>query len=327
MESISYWKEATAMALMSINAIDRKIRDTEDNIKQIDMLKTNNSSIKSLMREELARRLESLLESKNKILEFQAKETVSLRLHGEKIAKGKISNRVLIPILQGFQTLTESIANTIVNTTSSRGRIPEYAKDLTDFKVTQLFDGSFGIVLEREYEQVEVKSDFSKTNQILSEFFNILETSDNSQKLIESIAPFGQRAICHYREWLTSMKDNGVNVDINWIDDSAQRRQMNILASKTDSIIFTLSSIDTITNEEYQLKGTLTGVNVRNSTFEMATENFGIIKGKSRLETLLSVRSKLGQEVNVNITKSISHSKMNLDQVTWFLSGELTEPK
>ncbi len=217
--------------------------------------------------------------------------------------------------------MVEGIANTMTGSNATKGKISDLAKSLTNFEVSGVFDGSFGVVLEKGYEQLEIQSNFSKTNQIMSELFNILENSKSGMELIESISPYGSRTVNYYREWLNSMKENSVNIEIDWKDDSAEKRRMDIKYHCIDDVIFTLDSIGEIEEENVNIKGILTGVNIRRNTFELSTEENAIIKGKSTLEVLLSISNLIGQEINTSMIKNISRSQNNILKTTWFLSN------
>lgn len=309
------------MSMISINSIDKKIKATEEQINEIEKMGSNVSPLMQLTKVETQRRLENLIKDKEKLIEASNKDNISLRIYGESVEKGRISNRILISVLSGFQTMTESIANTIVGSKASNGKISDLAKNLTDFEVAGTFAGSFGIVMEKMHNQLEIDSNVSRTNQILSEFYNILENSRSGSNLIETIAPYGKRTVMHYREWLSKMKDNSVNVEIDWIDNSAEIHKIDFKYFKVDDIISTLDSIGDIEEESLEVKGILTGLNIRQSTFEINSEEYGILKGKSTIEVLLSISEKIGQEINASMMKNTSCLNDNVMKITWYLSS------
>ena len=98
------------MAMQAINAINRKIKDTEKEIANLQESKDETSAITQFMLSELRRKLKDLSEQRKHILAAQEKETISLRMYGETIENRKISNRILVSVLGGFQALLDSIA-------------------------------------------------------------------------------------------------------------------------------------------------------------------------------------------------------------------------
>ena len=56
---------------------------------------------------------------------------------------------------------------------------------------------------------------------------------------------------------------------MNWTDNSAGIRKINIVHDRVEDVICTLDSIEDIVNEEVEENGILTGINIRQNTFEM----------------------------------------------------------
>ena len=312
------------MSMEAINSINRKINDTRAQIEFMTNACKEPSDIVRFSLEELNRRLEDLIEQRKEIYNAQAKETVKLRLYGESIESGKISNRILVSVLGGFQSILESIAVISVGSMSTRGKFSDSAKMITDFKVTGTFAGSFGIVLEKDCGQMELTRNSTKTGIVMQNLFDILENSGDSTQLINHICPYGKRTIKHYRKWLKGIKNEGVNLEMNWIDDSAEIRHLNINHTTVDDIIYTLDSIDDISNEEVKIKGILTGLNIRQNTFELKVEDT-IIKGTSKLETLIKLSSMLGNEIQVLLIKSTLQSPNYVSKITWYLEDIIEE--
>ena len=310
------------MSLVSLNVINRKISETEEQLKVLSDL--SNSPIIDIQKQEFEYRLEKLLLEKQAIIQSNAKEQVSIRIYGENVLVGKISNRVLVSMLGGFQEIIDNIANSIVGADSSRGSVKEAAKQISDFQVCGTFAGSFGVVLEKEYGQLELSSDLYQTDKVLNELFGILEYSENGEKLIDKIAPYGQRTINHYKMWLSQMKDNLVNVEVNWTNEQSEVRRMDMQYSKTPEILETLNSIGEILDEDIEFEGAvITGINIRQNTFELQTNENQIIKGKSRTETLIKASVKMGKEIQAKLVKSTCELYTGALKESWFLSDIL----
>ena len=80
-----------------------------------------------------------------------------------------------------------------------------------------------------------------------------------------------------------------------------------------------LDTIDSVADQEVQLTGTLTGINIRNLSFEMVVEGIGLIKGKSKMETLIAWTGSIGKEITATLIKSISTTKGNVQKINWYL--------
>lgn len=301
------------------NALNRKIRDTQKALSEISQME--NSDLRMMMSSELEARLAVLLEESEVLEKVDTKETVSLRIYGEKVKSGKVSSRVLLDALNGFQSMVDSVANAMLHSPTSRGKIPERIKEITTFEIVGTFAGSFGLTMERPNSQCGLNANSSELSRVLDDFFAVLETTDNSEMLMNVIVPFGKRTVGHYRQWLDDLRENDVNLEIDWLDNAANKRNMHIVKEKAPAIISTLDAIDRIDHSEVELRGILNGVNVRSHTFEMRIEGVGIIKGISKLDTLISISDKLGAEVNAHLIKSISYTKAGLQKTSWYLSN------
>lgn len=303
---------------IELTAIERKIQDTEKELQNL--VAFSDDTMRTIMTSELDYRLSELKKQKEAMLAAFSKETISIRIYGDKVETGKISSRVLLAALGGFQSMLDSVANAMLNSPTSRGKIPGHIKDITEFEVVGTFAGSFGVRLEREVLQSGMSSGDTDINRALDELFNVLETLDNSEQLLSVITPCGKRTVMHYRQWIDDMRDNDVNLEVDWVDDSARTRKLHILKERAPSIITTLDTIDRIENEDVTLCGMLNGVNIRNRTFEMNVEGEGLIKGKASLETLISITDKIGTEIVATMIRSNAFTKAGIQKISWYMS-------
>lgn len=306
------------MPHIELTAIERKIQDTEKELQNL--VAFSDDTMRTIMTSELDYRLSELKKQKEAMLAAFSKETISIRIYGDKVEAGKISSRVLLAALGGFQSMLDSVANAMLNSPTSRGKIPGHIKDITEFEVVGTFAGSFGVRLEREVLQSGMSSGDTDINRALDELFNVLETLDNSEQLLSVITPCGKRTVMHYRQWIDDMRDNDVNLEVDWVDDSARTRKLHILKERAPSIITTLDTIDKIENEDVTLCGMLNGVNIRNRTFEMSVEGEGLIKGKASLETLISITDKIGTEIVATMIRSNAFTKAGIQKISWYMS-------
>ena len=306
------------MPHIELTAIERKIQDTEKELQNL--VAFSDDTMRTIMTSELDYRLSELKKQKEAMLAAFSKETISIRIYGDKVETGKISSRGLLAALGGIQSMLDSVANAMLNSPTSRGKIPGHIKDITEFEVVGTFAGSFGVRLEREVLQSGMSSGDTDINRALDELFNVLETLDNSEQLLSVITPCGKRTVMHYRQWIDDMRDNDVNLEVDWVDDSARTRKLHILKERAPSIITTLDTIDRIENEDVTLCGMLNGVNIRNRTFEMNVEGEGLIKGKASLETLISITDKIGTEIVATMIRSNAFTKAGIQKISWYMS-------
>lgn len=305
------------MSVVSLNSINRKIEETKKMIDEFSALES--SEFAKCQKKELTRRLNSLEKEKSSIIESQAKESILLRIYGESVETGRISSRILVSVLDGFQTMMDNIANVLIGTNALRGQLKDYAKEITEMDVCGTFAGSFGIKLEKNYKQLELTHETLQTNNVLSEVFGILENSTDGIQLIEKISPYGQRTVQQYKKWLKDMESNSVNLELDWINEVSEKRKLDLEYVKSKDIIFTLDSIRGIKEEVVFAEALLTGINIRRNTFELKDTSGKIIKGKSRLETLIKVSEYMGKDVKAKLIKSTSESSVCGEREIWFL--------
>lgn len=307
------------MPQIELSALDRKIEETCKELQDISTCE--DETLRLFMSSQLETRLQSLLEAKAEMEASIAKETVTLRIYGEAVQPGKINSRVLLSALGGFQAMLDSVANALLHSPTSRGKIPERIRDITSFEVVGTFAGSFGLVLERQGDQITTTADDSQIGGVLSQMFSVLETVDDAEQLLTAITPFGKRTVTHYRQWLDDLQQNNVNLQVDWTNEAVNNRQMHLVKEKAPAIISTLDTIAKIDNVDVLLCGTLNGVNIRNRSFEMSVEGYGLVKGHAMPETLMSILDKIGAEISANMVKSISFTKAGVQKTTWYLSS------
>jgi hypothetical protein len=304
---------------IEFTAIERKIKDTETELKNIALCSDVNMC--SLMTSELEHRLLELQKQKKEMEAAFSKESVSLRIYGDSVETGKVSSRILLAILGGFQSMLDSVANAMLHSPTSRGKIPEHIKDITGFEVVGTFAGSFGVRLERQVSQSGMASGDTDISRVMDEMFNVLETLDNGDQLLSAITPCGERTVTHYRQWLDDMRESGVNLEINWTNDSAYTRKLHMMKERAPSIITTLDTIDNIDSKDMVLRGMLNGINIRSHTFEMSVEELGLVKGNALPETLMAIVERIGTEITANMIKSKSLTKAGVQSISWYMSS------
>ncbi|MBQ7255197.1 MAG: hypothetical protein IJS31_02995 [Oscillospiraceae bacterium] len=304
---------------MELTTINKKIEQTRAEINNL--VSCVDDNMRAIMSLQLETRLAALIKEKEDMEAAAAKDTITMRIYGESVQKGKISSRTLLAALSGFQSMLDSIANAIVHSPTARGKIPDRVKSITAFEVVGTFAGSFGLVLEKPTEQPGFAATDTELNGILSEMFTVLESVDDDEQLTSVITPLGKRTVTHYREWLDGLQDSGVNLELDWKNNSANSRRMHLVKEKTPNIISTLDTIDKIDNEDITLVGILTGINIRSRSFEMIVDDYGLVKGHALPETLMGALGNMGKEISAKMVKSISFTKAGIQKTNWHLSS------
>lgn len=305
------------MSQIELATIEKKIEQTKTEITNCTLI--DNEALRNASISELEIRLTDLMKQKKSIEAAAWKETVKLRITGEKVDSGRISSRTLVMVLDGFTQLTDSIANAVLNTPSEKGRIPQFVQESVDFQVASTFAGSFGIVLEKLEDTCSLLPTPTKVDAVLNEVFAVLEANGNAEHLLDAIIPSGRRAITNYKTWLVGLEESGVDVEVDWRNRSAERRVVSIYSKNSTDTITVLEGIEDIENSEIDITGVLTGINIRNNRFEITVEGLGVIKGNGKLETLISVSELMGEEIQASLIRSTTQSKAKIEKISWYL--------
>ena len=120
------------MSLIEITTINKKIDQTRAEISNLSSCTDEN--MRAIMTLQLETRLSSLLQQKEAMELATSKDTVTLRIYGDNVQRGKISSRVLLGALSGFQAMLDSVANAMLHSPTARGKIPEHVRDITAFE-------------------------------------------------------------------------------------------------------------------------------------------------------------------------------------------------
>lgn len=305
------------MSQIELATIEKKIKQTRTEISSCILI--DNEALRNASISELEIRLTDLLKQKETIESSAWKETINLKISGEKVDSGRISSRTLVMVLDGFTQLTDSIANAVLNNPSEKGRIPQFVQESVDFQVAGTFAGSFGIVLEKRADTCSLLPTPTKVDAVLNEVFAVLEANGNAEHLLDAIIPSGRRAITNYKTWLVGLDESGVDVEVDWQNRSAERRVVRIYSKNSTDTITVLDGIEDIEYSEIDITGVLTGINIRNNRFEITVEGLGVIKGSGKLETLISVSELMGEEIQASLIKSTTQSKAKIEKVSWYL--------
>jgi hypothetical protein len=129
------------MSLLEYNVLNKRIDETEKAIAEA--MQISDSVLREMTLSETRRHLQQLYTKRTQLEDALSREQVSLRIYGDNVKSGKVSTRILLATLDGFQKLTDSIANAILHTPTQNGKIPQSVLDLTNFQVTGIFSGSF----------------------------------------------------------------------------------------------------------------------------------------------------------------------------------------
>lgn len=262
--------------------INEKIQETasimKEAKKQMDAYQLPDY-LQELQMSSLETRMSDLQREKENIEANLNKEEVVLTMHPHGLPSGEVSVRELTLILGGLQDLTDSIANTLYNQPSEKGKIPSEILENNTFILKATRAGSFKAVLELKHSSQDSFDEPVQT-QTIEELFSLFDSSNTLDKLTENISYLGPRTLRNYTEWTKSLKELKTSVDLDWFSAQKPHSKTSISNDKAENIYSFLSAFSDTKEEEITLSGTLTGANARIKTFEIFTEGEEKITGR-----------------------------------------------
>lgn len=305
------------------NRADEKFKDTETFIKAVDEI-LNKLELPDFAKEiqlnSLNRRADNIKEECKEVKRTSESEELILTLHPKDLPSGQISVRSLTTILAGFQNLSDSIANTLYNQPSEKGKIPQDILDFNEMIFKEARTGSFIAVLDLQHTSKNLV-DEPVQSQTLAELFKLLSASDGEESLSESISFLGPRALRNYSEWTKSIKDLDTTVEVEWMSSYKGYSKAAIDPEKAGNIYKRLSDFSESSEEEVVLTGRLMGANVRTKTFEISDENGEKITGRISKDALPEVASfVLDKPCNAILLKVITKSSSR-EKISWTLKS------
>lgn len=300
-------------------SIDRKIKETEEQILSIEQSFNEESLDYIILTDQLRNRLNNLKSQKKALEEAYLKESVKLVISGENVSKGKISTRVLVAVLDGFQAVADSIANSLINEPTSSGKIPSNILQQTDLELVNIFEGSFGVELEAKIEDSLIV-DNAIITQTLDKFFKLLSSADDNDKVFDEISELGSRTLNHYKAWLKSISEYGIEVQVDRKNQYAENYSWKMKKDILPSLLNSLENLKEEFTEEVDIDGRLTGLNLRKETFEFISSTEEVISGRGKYEVIQNNKQLLGETIRLKLIKNVTRNlSTGREKITWFL--------
>lgn len=292
------------------------IKDTTEILNKLELP----DFAKEIQLTSLNKRLNNLKEEYDEIQHTSDSEELILTFYPKNLPSGQISVRSLTTILGGFQNLSDSIANTLYNQPSEKGKIPQEILEFNEMIFKEARAGSFKAVLELRHSSKNL-FDEPVQSQTLSELFELLFSSEGEESLSESISFLGPRALRNYSEWTKTLRDLDTTVEVEWASSYKGLSKVSINPEKAESIYKMLSEFSETSEEEVTLNGRLMGANVRTKTFEINTKDGEKITGRISKDALPEVASfVLDRQCQATLLKVTTKSSSK-EKISWTLKS------
>lgn len=298
-------------------SLEKKIKETELEIQNVEKSQTQDD-IKNYLLSQLESRKEELLIKMQEMEEMYAKEQIKLIISGDNIGKGEVPIRILAETLSNMMNLIDNISNVMKN--GRNKRITNDIKDNAQFILKEVFEGSFGMIIEAPFTPDMLDNDNITTNTC-KKFFDLLAYGDDEVKLKRVANDLGYKTMNSYKEFLNKIKNSKSNVKFEWNTNYGEKSVWDSQKSDLGRIVSKINSIE-IEEEELIVKiGKLTKVDIARDEYSMLCED-EIISGKSNFDLLMEVHKFLNKEKEYYFTKKIfKQINTGKEKEEWILTG------
>lgn len=298
-------------------SIEKKIKETENEILEIKESDLN-KEVKEFILSQLNNKINELNCEKKRMDDLYAKEQLKLVLSGENIGKGEIPIRILADTLSNVQNLIDCIASSVRNQTNKR--ITNETKGSTQFVLKEVFEGSFGMIIEAPFDPDMINNE-NVTTCTCKKMFDLLSCADNEESLKLIANDLGYKTMNSYKQLLKKIQNSNSNINFEWDSNSGEK---NIWKSDSYHLKETINKINTIQIEQEELIrkiGKLTKIDIIKEEFTVICKD-EVLSGKCNFEILMKMHSFLDKVKEFYFTKKIfKHVNTGKVKIEWILTG------
>ena len=301
-----------------MNTLQKKINSTLDEIEKCKKDLSHDSLLYETQISQLELRLQQLNNVKEKMEGSYGREKIVTRLYGDNVSANSISIRKLSSFFDFIQGITDDIATALDKTSN---KVTNKIKSKTDLKLTEIFEGSFGMVLEANFEPDMDRND-NLITQTTTMLFNVLNAGNDLEYLSTLSKTIGKNSINKYKTFLNSLISDNFNIECKLIKNYGEEIIWSPSTSKIKDILSTLNIIQESSEELIEITGQLTKIDILKNNFEIYTDDSEKISGKSTPEMLINLRTLLGEKSKFLLTKqTLFNPSSNAETINWLLTG------
>lgn len=224
-------------------------------------------------------------------------------------------------ILTSFQELANALGQYCDGDVTLKGAIPAEIMDASKFRVSQVFEGSFGL-------QIKSKSagdlfDDSLASDILQELINLFESRDHEDNISNKLHELQGRVASKYKSFLKDLSKLNTPLKVEW--GSVKSNRGYCLKLSKDEIFRAyelVSKIDIDMSESVHFRANLLGLDVETKRYRVKRlDNDEVYAGKISDECLNKVsHSKINDIYDVIVKKVIeTNSSSGSETTKWLL--------
>ncbi|EMS79193.1 hypothetical protein [Desulfotignum phosphitoxidans] len=300
-----------------INRLSESIERIEDLIKEgANVLKENPEDIAlELSIRSLKAKHSQLHTNMAEIMRHRVAESIELSLKGEKYSNHTADLLSISQILNIFQRLISSIAQTITKGPTERGRIGEELEYLSRLRLVRTYSSSFGVEI-----QIDTNSDMfgdSIALTTLKTFFSLLNSFDSKQGILNRSGSLSGRSIAHFRRFFKSLVLQKAAPKLSWVQPNGSAKCWEASLDRLAIAASNIEGIQKETSEDVEVEGFLAGASLLRSKFDFISTDNRIYSGrvsnqtKNLLENYFAKQCKATIEIAINTDKVTNEEKQS----------------
>lgn len=229
-----------------------------------------------------------------------ARDVLDLSLKVAGIYKNEVNCDFLSSVLLSIQSLVYSLDPNWGG--KKKGKIPKSVIENSTMNVTELFAASFGIRL-KSTDSADLFGD-TKSALALKHLIDLIESSQDIETLMVKMENLSSRTILWYRRLLENLDENRASINAEWASPKQEHKISNLNSYQINKALQMLYEVGEDIMDEYEITGTLLGINVRRNTFSMESytgEYFYGVLSEEFKEHVFEVPMKATALIEANI--------------------------
>lgn len=201
---------------------------------------------------------------------------IAVTFEGRPIHNHTVEAAFLSTMLRDLQRVVESVVASAAGSTGRTGPLAQAVRQRSTLRFAGSFAGSFGMRLETAAQELEL-DDAGSVAHTVDTLVRLLESGDDSPRLLEAIAPLTARARANYMSLLDHLRESGAEMRVEWRSTKGPR-QARLTATKAERALDKLRRVD---EKEYlqSHRGVLDGAIKSRGIFEFRTDDGEVLAG------------------------------------------------
>lgn len=204
----------------------------------------------------------------NEAAQGSRRETLNIHLYPWDTNLPELDVRELGAVLTSFQELADALGQYNDSEPTLKGAIPAEILEKTKFRATQIFVGSFGIQLKSNLSS-DLFND-SLASKVLFELTNLLESSNDEDKLSNKLHYLKGRVASKYRSFLKNISKINSPLKVHWGSPNLEiGRTIKLSQQEIKTAYEMVSKIDIDISESVTFKAELLGLDVSTKRYRV----------------------------------------------------------